>query len=256
MRNMFDLIRTECKKVYRPVLFTTVGLTVIMCVLTRVLYQNYTLHYELEAWEVGTGVFSLLYPLLVVIPLCWNLYYERKNNFLLYVAPRVPLKRYLTAKWIAYTIGAFCIMAVPYIVTAVYAIYMKDPVVPPETNTFTHILESVFVERPLFYAVVLSCWRGVIGVLVMTFGFILAMYCRNIFVILTGPFMYSILENFIMAILNLESYRLVVAFDPTCISYRAVTLLSFLVGPAVLVCVIGVTALCFGKIRKNAVVSV
>ena len=68
--------------------------------------------------------------------------------------------------------------------------------------------------------------------------------------------MYSILENFIMSILNLERYRLVVAFDPTCISYRAVTLLSFLVGPVVLVCVIGVTALSLGKIRKNAVVSV
>lgn len=31
---------------------------------------------------------------------------------------------------------------------------------------------------------------------VMTFGFVLALYCKNIFVILTGPFMYSILENF------------------------------------------------------------
>jgi len=253
---MFELIRNEFKKVFLPVLLTTVILTIVMCVLTGALYQNYTLHYDLEAWEVGTGVFSLLYPLFVVIPLCWNLYYERKNNFLLYIAPRVPVKKYLTAKWIAYTVGAFCIMAIPYALTAVYAVYIKSPVVPPETNTFTHILETVFVEQPLLYAVVLSCWRGVIGILVMTFGFVLAMYCKNIFVILTGPFMYSILENFIMAVLNLESYRLVVAFDPTCISYRAVTLLSFLVGPAVLVCVIGGTALFLGKIRKNAVVSV
>lgn len=253
---MFELIRNEFKKVFLPVLLTTVILTIVMCVLTGALYQNYTLHYDLEAWEVGPGVFSLLYPLFVVIPLCWNLYYERKNNFLLYIAPRVPVKKYLTAKWIAYTVGAFCIMAIPYALTAVYAVYIKSPVVPPETNTFTHILETVFVEQPLLYAVVLSCWRGVIGILVMTFGFVLAMYCKNIFVILTGPFMYSILENFIMAVLNLESYRLVVAFDPTCISYRAVTLLSFLVGPAVLVCVIGGTALFLGKIRKNAVVSV
>ena len=98
---------------FLPVLLTTAALTIIMCVLIEKLYLSYTLHYDLEAWEVGTGGFSLLYPLFVVIPLCWNLYYERKNNFLLYIAPRVPVKKYLTAKWTAYALGAFCIMAVP-----------------------------------------------------------------------------------------------------------------------------------------------
>lgn len=63
-----------------------------MSVLSCTIYQNYTLHYDLEAWEVGTELFSLLYPLFVVVPLCWNLYYERKNNFLLYVMPRVKLR--------------------------------------------------------------------------------------------------------------------------------------------------------------------
>ena len=95
-----------------------------------------------------------------------------------------------------------------------------------------------------------------IGILAMTFGFVLAMYCKNIFVILTGPFIYSILENFIMAILSLEKYRLVVAFDPTCISFHAVTWLSFFTGPVLLLCVIGFTAFFHAKIRKNTVVNV
>ena len=253
---MFELIRIECKKVFLPVLLTTVGLTITMCVLTRILYLSYLLHYDLEAWEVGTGVFSVLYPLLVVMPLCWNLYYERKNNFLLYIAPRVPIRKYLTAKWTAYTLGAFCIMAVPYALAAVYAIYIKAPVIPPESNTFSHVFQTVFVEKPLLYAVILSCWRRVIGILVMTLGFTLALYCKNIFVILTGPFMYSILENYIMSILNLSAYRLVVAFDPTSMSNSVVTYFSFIVGPVLLLCVIGLTAFFLAKIRKNAVVSV
>lgn len=253
---MPQLIKNECKKMFLPVLLTTVALTIIMCVLIEKLYLSYTLHYDLEAWEVGTGGFSLLYPLFVVIPLCWNLYYERKNNFLLYIAPRVPVKKYLAAKWTAYALGAFCIMAVPYLLSAVYAIDIKVPVVPPETNTFSHVFQTAFVEKPLLYAAALSCWRGVIGILAMTFGFVLAMYCKNIFVILTGPFIYSILENFIMAILSLEKYRLVVAFDPTCISFHAVTWLSFFTGPVLLLCVIGFTAFFLAKIRKNTVVNV
>ena len=90
--------------------------------------------------------------------------------------------------------------------------------------------------------------------LVMTFGFVLALYCKNIFVILTGPFMYSILENFVLSILRLEKYRLVVSFDPTTVSPQAVSMISFLVGPIVLGIVTGLTAFLLSK--KNAVVTI
>ena len=202
---MIGLVRNEWKKVFLPVLLTTVLLAIAMSVLSCTIYQNYTLHYDLEAWEVGTELFSLLYPLFVVVPLCWNLYYERKNNFLLYVMPRVKIKKYLTAKWIAYALGTLCIIVIPYILSAVFALYVKPPVVPFVENPFSHIFENAFIKTPLLYAVALSLWRGIVSLFVMTFGFILALYCKNIFVILTGPFMYSILENFVLAILCLES---------------------------------------------------
>ena len=253
---MPHLIRTECRKIGLPALLTTAVLAVVMSVLSCTLYQNYTLYYDLEAWEVGTEWLSLLYPLFVVIPLCWNLYHERKNNFLLYVMPRVPVRRYLTAKWIAYALGAFSIMAVPYLLSAVCALFLNAPVVPPAEGTFSHVFQSAFTQAPLCYAVLLSCWRGLIGVLMMSFGFVLALYCKNMFVILTGPFMYAILENFILSILHLERYRLVVAFDPTCVDDRVVSALSLVVGPVLLLLVIGLTAFFLARVLKNAVVTV
>ena len=151
---MIGLVRNEWKKVFLPVLLTTVLLAIAMSVLSCTIYQNYTLHYDLEAWEVGTELFSLLYPLFVVVPLCWNLYYERKNNFLLYVMPRVKIKKYLTAKWIAYALGTLCIIVIPYILSAVFAIYVKPPVVPFVENPFSHIFENAFIKAP---AVICSC---------------------------------------------------------------------------------------------------
>ena len=254
MKSMIDLVRTEWKKIFLPVLLTTVTLAIAMSVLSCTVYQSYALQYDLEAWEVGTELFSLLYPLFVVVPLCWNLYYERKNNFLLYVMPRVAIRKYLTAKWIAYGLGALCIIVIPYVMSAVFALYVKPPVVPFTENLFYHIFQTTFIETPLLYAVILSCWRGVVSLLVMTFGFVLALYCKNIFVILTGPFMYSILENFVLSILRLECYRLVVSFDPTTINSQAVTILSFITGPLILGVMICVTAFLFSK--KNAVVTI
>lgn len=206
---MIGLVRNEWKKVFLPVLLTTVLLAIAMSVLSCTIYQNYVLHYDLEAWEVGTELFSLLYPLFVVVPLCWNLYYERKNNFLLYVMPRVKIKKYLTAKWIAYALGTLCIIVIPYILSAVFAIYVKPPVVPFVENPFSHIFENAFIKAPLLYAVALSLWRGIVSLFVMTFGFVLALYCKNIFVILTGPFMAGLIGASLFSTgLTIVSFRL------------------------------------------------
>ena len=116
------------------------------------------------------------------------------------------------------------------------------------------IFENAFIKAPLLYAVALSLWRGIVSLFVMTFGFVLALYCKNIFVILTGPFMYSILENFVLAILRLERLRLVVAFDPTTVNPEVVSIFSFFFGPIVLSIVIGLTAFLLSK--KNAIVTI
>lgn len=252
---MSGLIRVEWKKIFLPVLFTTIILSIVMSVLSCTLYRNYSLHYDLEAWEVGTEFLSLLFPLLTVVPLCWNLYYEGKDNFLLYVMPRVPIKSYLMAKWLAYAAGSFCIMTIPCVLSAVCALYINEPGLSQITAAFSHVFQSAFTQLPLLYAVALSFWRGFIGILVMTFGFTLALYCKNVFVVLTGPFMYAILENFILAICHLEAYRLVVAFDPTSISSDAVSAVSFIAGPVLLLLVISMTAFFFGKMKRHAIVS-
>ena len=66
--------------------------------------------------------------------------------------------------------------------------------------------------------------------------------------------MYSILENFVLAILRLERLRLVVAFDPTTVNPEVVSIFSFFFGPIVLSIVIGLTAFLLSK--KNAIVTI
>lgn len=89
----------------------------------------------------------------------------------------------------------------------------------------------------MMYAFLISLWRGFVGVLVMSLGFVLSLYVDNIFVILTGPFIYGILENFILSILSVPEYRLVTAFDPTVVVSERISALSFVVGPG-LVCIL------------------
>lgn len=187
---MWNLVKSEWKKIRLPVLASAFLLTTAACVLSTTLYKSYTLQYSLDAWEIGTEIFSLLFPLFVVMPLCWNLYYERRNNFMLYVLPRVPAKKYLGAKWLVYALSAFFILFVPYLLSALCALYIKPPVhlnASAGSAAFDHVFLNTFTQNPLLYALLLSCWKGIIGILVMSLGFVFSMYLKNIFVILTGP---------------------------------------------------------------------
>lgn len=95
---MFRLIKNEFVKLRGPVILTIVILSLIAIVLSSTMYQNYMIDYGLEAWEIGVEIINFLFPLFVVVPICWLMYYERKDKFLLYTLTRISKRKYLSAK--------------------------------------------------------------------------------------------------------------------------------------------------------------
>lgn len=258
---LFRLIKNEFVKLRGPVILTIVILSLVAIVLSSTMYQNYMIDYGLEAWEIGVEILNFLFPLFVVVPICWLMYYERKDKFLLYTLPRVSKRKYLSAKWIVAAISAFAIIFVPYFLSAVFILYIKQPVIPelvrsPEVSPFAHVYLDMFVNKPLLYAFLLSLWKGIIGVLVMNLGFVLSLYVKNIFIVLTGPFIYVILENFVLSILGLEKYRLVTSFEPTTIADSGISAVSPLVGPILLVIVTVIVWYVLSKVNHKTVYEV
>lgn len=252
---MFRLIKNEFDKLKIPVVLATAILSITAIALSCTMYKGYSLFNDIDAWEVGTEIINFLFPLFAVIPICWNVYYERKNSFLLYTMPRVGKTKYLTAKWIAAVVSAFTVIFVPYFLSAVFALYIKPPI-KPLTGEFTHIYLNMYVNAPLLYALLLSLWKGVVGVLVMNLGFLLSLYVKNIFVILTGPFTYSILENFSLSILGVPQYRLVTSFEPSAVDYKSISAFSPAVGPLLIVAFTVFVWLFFAKVKREAIYQV
>lgn len=251
---MLRNIVLEMKKIAVPVLITLGALTILTCILSCTLYRDYTLFYDIDAWEIGTEYLGLLFPLFVTVPICWELYYERRDHFLVYTLPRMDKQHYLGAKWCACALAAFMILFGPYFLSAVFALYVKSPaeiLFPDEYHG--HVFNYLYTIMPLLYALLLSLWKALLGVLTMTFGFVLALYGKNIFVILTGPFIYVILENFIWSVLGLEEYRFVTAFEPSSLADNAIHAGSFMMGPLLMCGVIALVALYYAKLKKRAV---
>ena len=143
----------------------------------------------------------------------------------------------------------------PYVLSGLSALYLAPymELNPGVSSNYSHVFQTLYTEYPLAYMFLLSLWKGLLGVLTTTFGFVLAMYSSNLFVVLTAPFVYLILENFTLSVLRLEKYRFVTAFEPSTIINTNLTAGSFFVGPLLLCAVICLTALYFKKLRGRTV---
>lgn len=249
---MKRLIKLEMEKIKYPFFITIIFCSIVLSILTCTLYHAWSTSYKIDAWEIGTELFDFIFPVIVVFPLSWSLYSERKNNYISYISARVSLRRYLLAKWIAQAISAFLILFIPNIISALSALILTTPT-NPSAMQIAHIFQTVYEKAPLLYALILSIWRGLIGILIMSMGFVLSMYIDNIFIIMTGPFVYYILENFVLSVLKMPAYRLTTAYRPIAVSSNAITPLSFIVGPILLMLFISGIALIKSRVKRTRV---
>lgn len=262
---MKRLLHLEWSKLKKPIIFTHIICLAFMTILTLTLYKNYGLEYDIEAWELPNEYFSFIFPLLVVFPTCWLFYYERKNQYIMYTLPRTSKRKYLFAKWLVIAGNGFVLMFTTMFVGVVVALYIKPDIesiltmVDPNTNELisqvklTHFMGEMFSEQPLLYGFLFSIWRGLLGIIMATMGFVLSLYSRNIFIILTGPFIYSILENYILSILQVPQFRLVTSFEPDTLSFLELSPFSILVGPVIAIIFILGLYFFFAKIKKISI---
>lgn len=259
---MKNLVRSQIKKYRWSILGACLITSLFTCFMIYQVAGSYTLEVDLETWEIGTKYIAFLFPLLVVIPTCWSLYYERKNRYLIYTLPRVSKKKYMLANWIVSALGGGFIILSSMMIGVFVALYVKpditshmsyiDPITEQTVSMANyHILGKVFVEHSLLYGICLSLWRTVVGMVIATMGVVFAICFDNIFIILTGPFVYVLLENFFLSVLGKPEYRLVTSFDPSSIDFQKITLQTMLVGPMTALVVTAAIYIYVIKIKKQ-----
>ena len=233
---MINLIKLEIEKVYKPVLATLIITTLLFVAVVIKMGNEYYVQHSFEFWNVSIDYISIIFPILAVVPTCWIMYYERKNKFLLYTFPRVSKKDYILSKWIVCVISGFLIIFIPMFIGAVVALTQLTDLVntpaPYEPAFYTTLFMPEFLVNHTYLYVFAHClWDGFIAMIIATMGFVFSIYLDNIFVILTGPFIYATLDNFIMATLGFHKQRLMASFYVN--SMTDTNILNVLVGPTI-----------------------
>jgi hypothetical protein len=254
---MVHLFKLEFKKLKYPYIFSLVLALLCSGLLIMPVQSGYMYDYNIEVWEQSGELFTFFFPLLAVIPTCWLMYYERKNGFLTYTVTRISKKDYIIVKWLAASLGGAFIVFLVSFVGLLISLYLIPDVKASGANTATQVFGSYyFINNPLLYGFILSCWRFVLGFLIASLGFVISLFVKNIFIVLTGPFVYSVLENFTLATLGFPYFRLVTSFYPSTLSQSAITIERLLIGPVILIGFICILIFYFRFIKKSSIYDV
>jgi hypothetical protein len=247
---MLNLAKLEYKKIKPAYWAGLITSLVLSAALVFHLQFGYRYYHNIDIWENTGDLLWFTFPILSVLPTCWLLYFERKDGFLFYTTTRISKKKYLLVKWLITSFGSGSIVFLGSFFALIISLYFLKTIVPPDTANYAlkKFAGYYYVCHPLLYGFVLSLWRGFLGFLAGTLGFVLSLYVNNAFIVLTGPFAYSMMENYILATLHMPEYRLAASFDPSCMTPLPGR--YYFVGALLLMVFILFTIIYFMRIKK------
>lgn len=241
-------------KYVKPFIISTcVGIIMsVICVLT--VWSNSAVSFPIMTWVYSLDVFAFFYPVFCSVPYCWLMYLERRNNFHFFVGTRIKLNKYLLFHWYSGGLFAFFSLFIISFSGALLSLCIT-PIYQSNRNVVAeYLFGSLLIECPLLYAFLVSAWRGIIGLIMFSFGYILSLYSKHLFVVLTGPLVYSIVENFSVTVLGVSNISLVSSFFPESVNWSYYTVspyFSIFIGPFLLMTVCFVLIMYFNTIQKK-----
>lgn len=195
--------------------------------------KNFLIDYPIELYISGSDFPDFIFPLIVSLPFAYYSFYLTKNNFLDYVSMRIKSKDYIKKQIISCVLSIFIMVFIVNFIGIIFSINIasvRSSVQKPDYNGY--ILGSMQINRPIAFGFLWSLHKALIGAMICLFGQIVSLYVNNLFLALTGTFLFTMLENFLTATMGLQRFSLTTAFvldrlDPSVMDYRNILIAIF-----------------------------
>lgn len=245
-----QLIASELKKALslKLILFSMALIFLPLIIVIPIMNGSYIFFEPLEVHSqlFSSSAIALLFPILLVPLFAGSYANEKKDNFLLYVKPRVKLTDYILAKGlvngIVTLVVAFLMIFIPFLFIEYLdpilnmIQYERDFYEPVSVGTFGFLAE----KSELLYGGVYSLWVAINGALYVTIAYLLSICMANRFVALTIPFLWWFIMNFVTGILGIEAFSPVYSVFPFLITAQPiwVIFIPFLILITSIVCLL------------------
>lgn len=238
-----------------PEFLVTIAGALVLFIIEIYMAKTTAVTYNIELWIDACNILDFFFPLLVTLPFSWRMYFERKDRYIEYVSVRAEKKKYILQKIVSGMIVSFVMVYVIYFVGLLVAVlFVKPEAVIGDGTLQRYLFGMMQAEQPLLFGAIWCVWKAFIGALICAFGYGIALFVDNLFVIALLPFIYCTLENFVTATLRLEMYSFCTSYilnrlspDSMKISNYGLGTVSFLVIGSVIVFVL----FCRKQVKSN-----
>lgn len=229
MRNFIGQIR---QNIVPAILMLFIGV-IALCVMATQFSTTTAVTYPIEFWLDACSILDFFFPLIVVLPFTWRMYFDRKNDFLDYASIRTSKKKYISQKIMAGMLTAFVMIYLTYFIGLVYTVKFVEPkTVASDAILYRYMFGAMQAENPILFGAIWCVWKGFVSALICGFGYVIALLVDNIFVISLTPFVYCMVENFVTGTLGLERYSLTTTYILNRLSPTSMRLHNYFVGVA------------------------
>lgn len=241
---MVSLIRLEMAKL-KSIYILSAALCIAGGMGCALIFRTgYVFYSYINLWNQVSDVMAVVFPAAATMPVCWLLYFERKDGYLPYAFVRTGRRPYLFSKLLADVAAGGAVVFMMSLASLAFSAWvfrgsgLADAEMAQEAQSMVdvYLFGGQMVSRPFLFGLALSGWRFLLGCLYALFGFVLSMYLKNLFLIMTVPFIYGVAENFVLSVIGLPQIRMVTSF--TTVGISGITAVDLLLGPAILCAVI------------------
>lgn len=216
--------------------------------------NNTMINYRIEMWEYGNGLFNFVFPIIAVVPFCWEFFFEIKNGYLKNIHNRCNTKKYIILKGIVTISLSGIVVFLINIIGIFIALFIISPKTITENNSLLgNYFGSFQISTPILYGFLISIWKGIICSCLCMMGYCLTLISNNIFIILTGPFIYATLEDFSLSILQIPAFSIYTSFNPNRLISSAITIPKLLFGPTIVLILSFIILIIYKKKDKKYV---
>jgi len=177
----------------------------LLVVMMFVISSDSIVCYEIDPYSFASEYPDFFFPLIVSIPFAVSTYYLKRDNFLDYASLRISKGIYLKEHIKAAL--TMCFVAAFFVNLLGVTISMNIADISPEYRN-GHEFDGEFLgylqeHHIILFGFIWSVCKSVMASMVCLMGQIFAIHLDNLFLALLAPFAYSILENYLSAILGL-----------------------------------------------------
>lgn len=174
------------------------------------LMNGYRFYEPVELFQSMTAaIIPLLFPVLSIIIYLPSFLQEKKNNFIFYTQPRIPLQTYILSK------GLVNVFLTGFIIFLLIFLSFVFAIIEPNLGIIEYdIPHSVYggmsevtfsqllVYGDFMYGLIYSLWVSINAIIYSSISFMLMLLIRSQFVALSVPFLFYHIFNFITGVLG------------------------------------------------------